>query len=155
MFIGAAGGIALSHLPGLPMVAGAAIGIGALMCAMLNLPLTSVLVTTLLLASDGLAVMPLVIVAVVVAYVARARLPQLPRPDRATAAGRARTGPGARIRGPADLTSAVGPAAHAGHRAAWPRTRVSGLYRGPDGAAFRPSDDGRSGRPGRRCAHGE
>ncbi len=81
MFIGAAGGIALSHLPGLPMVAGAAIGIGALMCAMLNLPLTSVLVTTLLLASDGLAVMPLVIVAVVVAYVARARLPQLPRSD--------------------------------------------------------------------------
>jgi H+/Cl- antiporter ClcA len=87
MFIGAAGGVALSHLPGLPMVAGAAIGIGALMCAMLNLPLTSVLVTTLLLASDGLAVMPLVIVAVVVAYVARARLPQLPRPDRATNAG--------------------------------------------------------------------
>jgi H+/Cl- antiporter ClcA len=81
MFIGAAGGIALSHLPGLPMVAGAAIGIGALMCAMLNLPLTSVLVTTLLLASDGLAVMPLVIVAVVVAYVARARLPQLPRSE--------------------------------------------------------------------------
>jgi H+/Cl- antiporter ClcA len=81
MFIGAAGGVALSHLPGLPMVAGAAIGIGALMCAMLNLPLTSVLVTTLLLASDGLAVMPLVIVAVVVAYVARAWLPQLPRPD--------------------------------------------------------------------------
>jgi H+/Cl- antiporter ClcA len=82
MFIGAAGGIALSHLPGLPMVAGAAMGIGALMCAMLNLPLTSVLVTTLLLASDGLAVMPLVIVAVVVAYVARAHLPQLPRSDR-------------------------------------------------------------------------
>jgi H+/Cl- antiporter ClcA len=87
MFIGAAAGVALSHLPGLPMVAGAAIGIGALMCAMLNLPLTSVLVTTLLLSSDGLAVMPLVIVAVVVAYVARARLPQLPRPDPATDAG--------------------------------------------------------------------
>ena len=29
MFIGAAGGIALSHLPGLPMSAGAAMGIGA------------------------------------------------------------------------------------------------------------------------------
>jgi H+/Cl- antiporter ClcA len=89
MFIGAAGGIALSHLPGLPMVAGAAIGIGASMCAMLNLPLTSVLVTTLLLASDGLAVMPLVIVAVVVAYVARAYLPQLPRPDQPDSAGTA------------------------------------------------------------------
>ena len=30
MFIGAAGGIALSHLPGLPMIAGAAMGIGAM-----------------------------------------------------------------------------------------------------------------------------
>ena len=28
MFIGAAGGIALSHLPGLPMIAGVAMGIG-------------------------------------------------------------------------------------------------------------------------------
>ena len=81
MFLGGVGGIALSHLPGLPMVAGAAAGIGAMTCAMLNLPLTAVLITTLLLASDGLAVMPLVIVAVVVAYVARAHLPILPRPE--------------------------------------------------------------------------
>jgi hypothetical protein len=81
MFIGAAGGIALSHLPGLPMVAGAAIGIGAMTCSILNLPLTSVLVTTLFLASDGVALMPIVIVAVVVAYVARAHLPNLPRPQ--------------------------------------------------------------------------
>jgi len=41
---------------------------------MLRLPLTSVLLATLLLFSSGLAVMPLVIVAVVVAYVASARL---------------------------------------------------------------------------------
>ena len=73
MFIGAAGGIALSHLPGLPLVAGIAMGIGAMSAVMLTLPLTSVLLATLLLASDGLAVMPLVIVAVVVAYVAAAR----------------------------------------------------------------------------------
>ena len=90
MFIGAAGGIALSHLPGLPMIAGAAMGIGAMTCAMLNLPLTSVLLTTLFLASDGLAVMPLVIVAVVVAYVARARLPSGPsRPTTVAAPGAA------------------------------------------------------------------
>jgi H+/Cl- antiporter ClcA len=86
MFLGAVGGIALSHLPGLPMVAGAGAGIGAMTCAMLNLPLTAVLITTLLLASDGLAVMPLVIVAVVVAYVARAHLPTLPRPEPAAPA---------------------------------------------------------------------
>jgi H+/Cl- antiporter ClcA len=74
LFIGAAGGIALSHLPGLPLVPGVAMGIGAMCAVMLRLPLTSVLLATLLLFSDGVAVMPLVIVAVVVAYVASARL---------------------------------------------------------------------------------
>ena len=53
MFLGAAGGIALSHLPGLPMVAGAAMGIGAMTVVMLRLPLTSVLLATLLLGSTG------------------------------------------------------------------------------------------------------
>src|SRR6185437_4143086 len=67
------GGVALSHLPGLPLVDGIAMGIGAMSVVMLRLPLTSVLLASLLLASDGLAVMPLVIVAVVVAYVASAR----------------------------------------------------------------------------------
>lgn len=85
MFIGAVGGIALSHLPGLPMVVGAGLGIGAMTCSMLNLPLTAVLLTTLFLASDGLAIMPVVIVAVVVTYVARAHLPSLPGPQSATA----------------------------------------------------------------------
>jgi H+/Cl- antiporter ClcA len=74
MFLGAAGGIALSHLPGLPLVAGAAMGIGAMTAVLLRLPFTAVLLATLLLSSDGLQVMPLAIVAVVVAYVASARL---------------------------------------------------------------------------------
>jgi chloride channel protein, CIC family len=74
MFVGAAGGIALSHLPGLPMIAGAAIGIGALTVAMLRLPLTSVLLTSVFLQADGLALMPLVIVAVVVSHVVTAHL---------------------------------------------------------------------------------
>jgi len=74
MFIGAAGGIALSHLPGLPMIAGAAMGIGAMTVAMLRLPLTAVLLTSLFLQADGLALMPLVIVAVVVSHVVSARL---------------------------------------------------------------------------------
>jgi H+/Cl- antiporter ClcA len=72
MFIGAAGGIALSHLPGLPVLPAAAMGIGAMCVVMLRLPMTSVLLATLLLLADGLAVMPLVIVAVVVAYVVSA-----------------------------------------------------------------------------------
>jgi len=78
LFLGAAGGIALSHLPGLPLVAGAAMGIGAMSAAMLKLPLTSVLLATLLLSSDGLQVMPLAIVAVVVAYVLSVRLSPAP-----------------------------------------------------------------------------
>lgn len=72
MFIGAAGGMALSHLAGLPLIAGVAMGIGAMCTVMLRLPFTSVLLATLLLAADGLTVMPLVIVAVVVAYVSTA-----------------------------------------------------------------------------------
>lgn len=80
MFLGAAGGIALSHLPGLPLIDGVAMGIGAMSVVMLRLPLTSVLLATLLLGADGLTVMPLVIVAVVVAYVASARLAPTPAP---------------------------------------------------------------------------
>jgi len=83
MFIGAAGGMVLSHLPGLPLVAGVAMGIGAMSAAMLRLPLTSVLLATLLLSSDGLQVMPLAIVAVVVAYVVTIRLAPAPAEDSA------------------------------------------------------------------------
>ena len=72
MFIGAAGGLALSHLPGLPEIAGVAMGIGAMTVAMLNLPFTSVLLVSLFLQADAVALMPLVIVAVVVSYVASA-----------------------------------------------------------------------------------
>jgi H+/Cl- antiporter ClcA len=78
LYLGAVGGIAFSHLPGLPLVPGVAMGIGAMCAVMLRLPLTSVLLATLLLYSDGLAVMPLVIVAVVVAYVVSARLAPAP-----------------------------------------------------------------------------
>jgi len=80
LFIGAAGGIALSHLPGLPAVAGAAMGIGAMCAVMLGFPLTAVLLTTLLLGTDGMTVVPLVIVSVVVAYVVSARLNPAPAP---------------------------------------------------------------------------
>jgi hypothetical protein len=74
MFIGAAGGIALSHLPGLPLIAGVAMGIGAMTVAMLGLPLTSVLLASLFLEADAVTLMPLVIIAVVVSYVASARI---------------------------------------------------------------------------------
>jgi hypothetical protein len=49
-------------------------GIGALSAVMLRLPLTAVLLASLLLFSDGVAVTPLVIVAVVVAYITSLRI---------------------------------------------------------------------------------
>jgi H+/Cl- antiporter ClcA len=78
IFIGGAGGVAASHLPGMSLVPGVAMGIGAMCTVMLKLPFTSTLLATLLLFSDGLAVMPLVIVAVVVAYAATAWMPTAP-----------------------------------------------------------------------------
>jgi hypothetical protein len=75
MFLGAVGGTALAHLPGLDALSGAAIGMGAMTVGMLRLPMTSVLLATLFLGGTGLTVMPLVIVGVVVSYVVTLRLP--------------------------------------------------------------------------------
>jgi H+/Cl- antiporter ClcA len=73
LFLGAAGGILLSHLPGLPMIAGAAMGIGALATVMLGgMPLTSVVLVEILFPSDAIALAPLAIVSVVVAFVVSA-----------------------------------------------------------------------------------
>jgi len=69
MFIGAAGGIALSHVGGLPMIAGAAMGVGAMIAGALKMPFTAVLLPSLLFVTDAVTLMPLVIVAVVVSYV--------------------------------------------------------------------------------------
>ena len=75
MFIGAVLGIALSGLPGMELAAAIGMGIGAMCCAMLRLPLTSVLLATLLMGTDGLTVIPQVVVAVVVSFVVTAVLP--------------------------------------------------------------------------------
>jgi hypothetical protein len=63
------------------MIAGAAMGIGALAVAMLGLPMTSVLLAALLFPSDALALTPLVIVAVVISYVISARIAPRPTAD--------------------------------------------------------------------------
>ncbi|HTS95834.1 MAG TPA: chloride channel protein [Streptosporangiaceae bacterium] len=87
LLLGGAGGIALSHLPGLPLVPAVAMGLGAMSAVMLRLPMTSVLLPAALLASDALAVTPLAIVAVVVAYVVSARLAPEPAPGEPSPAG--------------------------------------------------------------------
>jgi H+/Cl- antiporter ClcA len=94
MFIGAAGGVAAAELPGMELVPAVGMGIGAMCAVMLTLPLTSVLLATLLMGTDGLAAMPVVIVAVVVAYVLTAHLTPAPAPDPAAAGGAAAAPPG-------------------------------------------------------------
>jgi H+/Cl- antiporter ClcA len=70
IFLGTAGGIAASHLPGLSITPAVAVGMGVMVVAFLKLPLSAVVIATALTTSAGLAVGPLIIVGVVVAYVA-------------------------------------------------------------------------------------
>ena len=90
MFVGTALGMAVANLPGLSLIPAVGMGLAAMCAAMLQLPFTSVLLATVFLQSDSLELMPLIIVAVVVAYVAVARLPEptalWPRPAKATKA---------------------------------------------------------------------
>ena len=69
MFLGAAAGIMASHLPGFPLTAGVAVGIAAGVCAVLRLPLSAVVIATVLTAKSGDGVVPLIIVGSVVAMV--------------------------------------------------------------------------------------
>ena len=86
MFIGAAGGIALSHAGStLPVIAGAAMGVGAMTAAALKMPMTGVLLPSVLFPSDAVNLLPLVIVAVVVSYVVAVRINSDPQPEEATA----------------------------------------------------------------------
>jgi H+/Cl- antiporter ClcA len=78
LFLGAAAGVAASHLPGLPLVPAVAMGMGAMATTMLGLPFTATLLATVLLGVDGTNVVPGVIVAVVICHVVTARLTPLP-----------------------------------------------------------------------------
>ena len=89
MFLGAASGIALSHLPGLPLIDGVGLGIGAMTVVMLGgLPLTAVVLTLVFLQADAVDLISVVIVAVVVAWVASTRLSGWLPATAGTAAGR-------------------------------------------------------------------
>jgi H+/Cl- antiporter ClcA len=69
LFLGAAAGIMFSHLPGFSLDAGVAVGMGASVVAVLRLPLSAVVIATLLTVHASDRVEPLIIVGVVVAYV--------------------------------------------------------------------------------------
>ena len=166
MFIGAAGGIALSHLPGLPLIDGVGIGIGAMLVVMLGgLPLTAVLLTIVFLASDATDLISVVIVAVVVAWVASAHLsrwlppvPSAPAPPDQTAVPAPRGGRRRRRRArvPATLrrrrtrandrtaADAAGPAGNpsAAPRAAAAHRRAGAADHDRPGRAVLPAADG-------------
>jgi H+/Cl- antiporter ClcA len=89
LFLGAAGGIMASHLPGFPLTPAVAVGIGAAIAAVLRLPLSAVVLATLLTIKAGTGDEPLIIVGVVVAYlisVLFVRPPAVKDGDRAVAA---------------------------------------------------------------------
>jgi H+/Cl- antiporter ClcA len=87
LFLGAAAGIVASHLPGFPIQAGVAVGMGAATVAVLRLPLSAVLIATVLSTHAGSNVEPLIIVGVVVSYVVTLLLARSPARSGAAASG--------------------------------------------------------------------
>ncbi len=69
LFLGAAAGIMASHLPGMPIQAAVAVGMGAATVSVLRLPLSAVVLASVLCSHVGDNVVPLVIVGVIVSYV--------------------------------------------------------------------------------------
>jgi H+/Cl- antiporter ClcA len=89
LFLGAAGGVMASHLPGFPLAAAVAVGLGAAMVAVLRLPLSAVLLATLVTAKAGTGDEPLIIVGVVTAYLVTLALSERWSPAALTTAPRA------------------------------------------------------------------
>jgi hypothetical protein len=73
IFLGVAGGLLAGHLPGFAETPGVAVLVSAMCVSMLRLPLSSV-VLALVVTQAGFAASPLIIVAVVVAYIATDRM---------------------------------------------------------------------------------
>ena len=69
LFLGAALGIVLGGLPGFGTTAGIAVGMAAGTTAVLRLPITSIVLVTLLLGAEGLSQLPIIMIAAVVGLV--------------------------------------------------------------------------------------
>ena len=86
IFLGAAAGVAASHLPGFALEPAVGVGIGAGTVAVLRLPLSAVVLATLLTVKSGTGDEPLIIVGVVVAYLVTLLLSPKPSGSSAPAA---------------------------------------------------------------------
>ncbi len=82
LFIGAVGGLLAAHLPGFSETPAAAVLMAAAVVSILRLPLSATVITLLLVSKAGIATSPLIIVAVVVAYLTIQTLSQPPAPPR-------------------------------------------------------------------------
>ena len=80
MFLGIVAGLLCGHLPGFSETPAVAALMGAATVSMLRLPLASIIIT-LVVSQSGVAATPLIIVAVVVAYLVVLALPTPPKPD--------------------------------------------------------------------------
>jgi H+/Cl- antiporter ClcA len=70
LFLGAAAGIMSSRLPDFPITAAVAVGMGCAFVSILRLPLSAVVIASLLTSKSGAGAEPLVIIGVVVTYLA-------------------------------------------------------------------------------------
>jgi H+/Cl- antiporter ClcA len=68
LFLGAAGGLMAAHLPGFSLTPAVGVGMGAAIAAVLRLPISAVVLATLLTVQGGTGDQPLIIVGVIVAY---------------------------------------------------------------------------------------
>jgi H+/Cl- antiporter ClcA len=68
LFLGSVAGVLAGHLPGFSQTPAVAVLMAATCVSVLKLPLASIVLATILTSSAGLAVSPLIVVAVVVAY---------------------------------------------------------------------------------------
>ncbi|HEX3713822.1 MAG TPA: chloride channel protein, partial [Trebonia sp.] len=68
LFLGAAAGLLAAHLPGFSETPAVAVLMAAAVVSVLRLPLSATVITLLLTSKSGIATAPLIIVAVVVAY---------------------------------------------------------------------------------------
>jgi H+/Cl- antiporter ClcA len=87
VFLGAAAGIMAARLPGYALTPAVAVGLAAAVAAVLKLPLSAVVLGTLMTAHSGTGQEPLIIVGVAVAYLSAVVVSRaLPDPEVATAA---------------------------------------------------------------------
>jgi H+/Cl- antiporter ClcA len=84
LFLGAAGGIMASHLPGYALTPAVGVGMAVAVVAVLELPLSAVIIGLLLTSKAGVGQSPLIIVGVVVAYPVKVALANLGRVGRET-----------------------------------------------------------------------